>query len=397
MRVISCVFYFRRVVAANSSPWMLLLPMWLQDIFGRPASLRKSSRDQITSHRDRHRSRPRNFERLETRHLLAAAPVTFSQAIFTPLNPISVSQTTGEKPESKLWENDGHWWSVMPDSSGTWIWRLDGTTWTHVLATDDAEQLSTPTCFRREMSPRFSVRWSEYRAGLGRVRGRWCGLVRVLVAAAQLDEHCTAEQCGNRHDCRRWQPAGCGSPPTPRPRLKFATATGTIRRSVRRSRSARAFPPTIFPILRVPDGSVGVLWSNQNAKRFYFRVHQPATILRPGPRAEIAAGQAALKSAPAWPTIICTWRSRRRHDLRRRENQLRHVGKTKTRIDRAPPQRRLGSDAVSVDTSGTRPMVMLDEVDRPAAGGVHHHRRRRRHCVPRNTRWITSVSPRKPR
>ena len=46
------------------------------------------------------------------------------------LQNLSVSEDTGEKPQSKLWEHAGQWWTVMPNSSGTWVHRLDGTRWT---------------------------------------------------------------------------------------------------------------------------------------------------------------------------------------------------------------------------------------------------------------------------
>jgi hypothetical protein len=51
----------------------------------------------------------------------------------TNLNSLTVSAITGEKPQSKVWTYAGRWWMVMPNSSGTQIWRLDGTTWTSVL------------------------------------------------------------------------------------------------------------------------------------------------------------------------------------------------------------------------------------------------------------------------
>ena len=35
----------------------------------------------------------------------------------------------------------------MPDSTGTWIWRLDGATWNHVL------QLSTQNTFHADVLP----------------------------------------------------------------------------------------------------------------------------------------------------------------------------------------------------------------------------------------------------
>src|SRR5688500_9960111 len=60
------------------------------------------------------------IENLESRQLLAA----------TPLASLSVAENTGEKPQSKVFEYAGQWWTVMPNSSGTWVFRLDGANWT---------------------------------------------------------------------------------------------------------------------------------------------------------------------------------------------------------------------------------------------------------------------------
>lgn len=61
-----------------------------------------------------------SMESLESRQMLSV----------TPLQNISVSANTGEKPQSKVFEYAGKWWTAMPDSAGTWIYRLDGTSWT---------------------------------------------------------------------------------------------------------------------------------------------------------------------------------------------------------------------------------------------------------------------------
>src|SRR5688572_27498480 len=66
------------------------------------------------------RKRSLAYEPLETREMLAVEP----------LANLSVSANTGEKPQSKLWEYAGQWWTVMPVSSGTWVHRLDGNSWT---------------------------------------------------------------------------------------------------------------------------------------------------------------------------------------------------------------------------------------------------------------------------
>jgi len=67
-----------------------------------------------------------------------AAPVAQTGSVCTALQPLPTSAHTGEKPQSKVWTYGGDWWSVLPSSSpGTWLWRLQGTTWTEVLKLSD--------------------------------------------------------------------------------------------------------------------------------------------------------------------------------------------------------------------------------------------------------------------
>ncbi|MCH2171016.1 hypothetical protein MK489_09555 [Myxococcota bacterium] len=52
------------------------------------------------------------------------------------VHPNEISRTstdTRDKPQSKVWRHRGQWWGVWPDSSGTWVWRLDGDEWTKEL------------------------------------------------------------------------------------------------------------------------------------------------------------------------------------------------------------------------------------------------------------------------
>ena len=53
----------------------------------------------------------------------------------TTLNPIPIgSIDTQHKPQAKTWTYAGQWWCALPpNSGGTWIYRLDGTTWTQIL------------------------------------------------------------------------------------------------------------------------------------------------------------------------------------------------------------------------------------------------------------------------
>src|SRR4051794_19745196 len=60
-----------------------------------------------------------NMESLEPRQMMSV----------TPLQNISFSANAGEKPQSKIFEYAGQWWTVMPNKQGTWVFRLDGSTW----------------------------------------------------------------------------------------------------------------------------------------------------------------------------------------------------------------------------------------------------------------------------
>src|SRR3954466_1184646 len=61
-----------------------------------------------------------NMEPLESRQMMSA----------TPLQTISTSANAGEKPQSKMFEYAGQFWTVMPNKQGTFVYRLDGTNWT---------------------------------------------------------------------------------------------------------------------------------------------------------------------------------------------------------------------------------------------------------------------------
>ena len=68
----------------------------------------------------------------------SAPTAPFGDLTCTTLTPLPVSANTGEKPQSKVWKHDGAWWAVLPTTaaspgSGTWLWKLNGTTWTSVL------------------------------------------------------------------------------------------------------------------------------------------------------------------------------------------------------------------------------------------------------------------------
>ncbi len=69
--------------------------------------------------------------------LLAVLISAFSANIYAQLSPVSAEFSTQDKPQSKVWYYGGYWWTVIPvssgpDGSGTYIYRLDGSTWTQL-------------------------------------------------------------------------------------------------------------------------------------------------------------------------------------------------------------------------------------------------------------------------
>jgi hypothetical protein len=70
--------------------------------------------------------------------LLGGAPAAYAQETWTTLPAIATSDTTGEKPQSKVWFHGHTWWAVLPTNAvtptGTWLFRLEpDNTWSAVL------------------------------------------------------------------------------------------------------------------------------------------------------------------------------------------------------------------------------------------------------------------------
>ena len=204
-------------------------------------------------------------------------------ASVTNLQSLAISANTGEKPQSKCWTYGGYWFAVFSTSSGTNLYRLDGTTWTNVLtlsaATDahaDAKVIASTgvvhiLLFRGASSQLVSV---EYVSGAHAYQA-WSS--RPSAASIALDggvETATIDVDGNG---RMW--------------LASDNVTDVNVRWSDSPYSAWSSPITIASGINSDDisvvtalpalGKVGVLWSNQNTQRFGFKTHtdgaDPAT------------------------------------------------------------------------------------------------------------------------
>ena len=81
---------------------------------------------------------------------------TQSSLTCTTLNPkpaMAEFDGSGHKPQSRVWQYNNTWWAVFStnisgaSSAGTWLWKLEGTTWIEV------QKLSTSTSVKADVKP----------------------------------------------------------------------------------------------------------------------------------------------------------------------------------------------------------------------------------------------------
>ncbi|MEX2137781.1 MAG: DNRLRE domain-containing protein [Pirellulales bacterium] len=210
------------------------------------------------------------------------------------LDPHSLASNTADKPQSKVWTHGGHWWAVfVGDSTGTGLFRLDGTAWTKVL------HLSN-TYFRADVKPAED-------------------LVHILLVKGASSRLATLQFVpGAPGTYQPWsvQPGLVSLP------LSSATETATVDKDST-GRLWIAFDTTsqiqvihsvapysswsapitlatgvnsddISAITSMPGGQMGVMWSNQSTERFGFRVRDDLASPHEWSADEVPASQSAL-------------------------------------------------------------------------------------------------------
>jgi len=204
---------------------------------------------------------------------LDAEVITRTEPALTSLRTLSVTAHTGEKPQSKLWFHGDHWWAVLPDSSGTWLWRLQGTRWARairlspwtntradVLPVGDLVHI---LLFRGQQSGSLSLQYHlEHEA-----YGRWQDAPELtsLVLPAKAE---TATLAGDARG-RLWVGADSATEIQIRwsdPPYTHWSETLTL--------AVGITPDDICAMVPLKHRDVGVLWSNQKTRQFGFRVHR---------------------------------------------------------------------------------------------------------------------------
>jgi hypothetical protein len=248
------------------------------------------------------------LERLERRVLCAAdprtpilaaaqaagAPAGAADLTIEPLLPTPINGATADKPQSKLWKHGGTWWGVFPDRSGTYVWRLDDTSWTPVLKLSDANSYRADVkavgdvthilLFQPAGSKLASVEYVPANLGSYRLWAERPALVDLALAAgvetATIDSDCTG---------RLWLASDGGSEIEVRySDAPYSQWDGPIRLA------NSVTDDDIAAVTALADCSVGVMWSNQNTRRFGFRVHAAGNPPTSWSDDEVPAGASAV-------------------------------------------------------------------------------------------------------
>ncbi|WP_266204893.1 LamG-like jellyroll fold domain-containing protein [Pontibacter kalidii] len=202
-----------------------------------------------------------------------APPQAKGFASLVRLNPVPISTSTGEKPQSKVWTYDGKHWAVLPNSSGTYLWRLDGTSWTNVLKLSsrtttkaDCKLVNNIAHILLYQGPSSQMASVEYVPSLGTYK-LWSR--RTSTVGLSLDTGVETATIDIDSEGRMWVASAGVSDVNVRwsdaPYSNWS-APVTIATGVK--------DDDICAVIALPKSKkIGVLWSNQNTKRFGFKTH----------------------------------------------------------------------------------------------------------------------------
>jgi hypothetical protein len=224
------------------------------------------------------------MEVLENRQMLS----------ITPLQNINSSEDTGEKPQSKMFEYAGQWWTVMPNSSGTWVYRLDGTSWTAT------QQITTNNSVHADVKlvgdvahillyngTSSQIASLQYDSGPDNRFEPWSvrpQLVNVSLSSGVETATLEVDSTG-----RMWLASDASSTVT----VRYSDGPYTTW-SAPITIASGINSDDISGIIAMPNNQIGVFWSNQSTDRFGFRVHNDGDLPSVWTADERPASQSAL-------------------------------------------------------------------------------------------------------
>ena len=227
-------------------------------------------------------------------YLIACSPGTDKADLeIIDLDPVVISANTEFKPQSKVWKHDNSWWMILPDMDGTHLWRLEEKTWVRMLRVAD---------------------WTNSHADAKPDKD----LVHVLLFRGENSGLVSLQYDQQSRNYRFWQDRPEISPITYHPETEVATidmdskarlwsAFDTVNEvmvmysdppytqwSGPVTLASGIYKDDICALTALPEGQIAVLWSNQNSKRFGFRVHRDGEAAENWSDDEQPASQSAL-------------------------------------------------------------------------------------------------------
>jgi len=318
---------------------------------GRRQSSLEKSPNVCTRKSGHSRGRTLSMEPLETRQMLS----------ITPLQSGPFSSGTGEKPQSKMFEYAGQWWTVMGGKSGTSVYRLDGTTWTATQLISSNKKVNADVKVVDDFA--YVLLYSGAKTQFATLQydtdenrfTMWSEQPQVVnVPLSSGVETATIEMDSTG---RLWIASDAKTTVEVRysddPLHKVWSGPITIASGIKSD--------DISSIVAMPNNTIGVFWSNQSTKLFGFKVHEDGADPTQWSADERPASQSALNVGHGMADDHM--------HLAVASNGTLYAA-VKTSYDKSPyphisllVRRPEGTwdNLYMVDTAGTRPVIAVDE------------------------------------
>jgi len=215
--------------------------------------------------------------------------------VINPLQDLEITANTGEKPQSKVWFHDDSWWAVLPNANGAKLWQLMDTEWVNVLHLSDSTNVMADVrtianvthilLFNKCNSELISV---EYNTDKKRYQIWSKRHDAVKIKLEKVSETATIDVDLSG---RMW----LASDDQSEIHVRWSDSPYDVW-SKPKTLASGISPDDICALTSFPDGSVGVLWSNQITKRYGFRIHK----LNADPENWLADEIPASGSAISW-------------------------------------------------------------------------------------------------
>lgn len=225
--------------------------------------------------------------------MLLVGKSCFGQSeVDVPIMPINTSAITGEKPQSKVWNYANEFYSVFPNNSGTYVWKLVGKQWVRqmLLTTNDKSKADCYVASDTVFILLFQGQNSEFTTLKFDESRQQYQFLNPTSAIAKIAFDPSTETATIAFDSNTtlW--------------MTYEANNNIVVRNSTPPYISWSSPEHIFKGVADDDisaivsmsNSVGVLWSNQNTQRFGFKFHLDGDPISIWSHDEVPASQSAL-------------------------------------------------------------------------------------------------------